>query len=315
MITQRDAEIIVVGSHAPGLFVRVKHIPKPGETVLGWDFHEPMDGGKGSNQAIAAARLGGSVAFVGCVGKDRIGESGEQWMKLAGVNTTFLKHSEHMTSGVGFIILDEDGVPAMVTSMGANTEITKLDIDQAINHLSSAKVLLTQFEIDREIALYAARKAKDFGMTTIVNPAPAMATQKNGFQGIDYLIPNEVEAMNILGMDSSQKFDPFELASNLRAESEAKCVIVTLGQAGYVGSDSLGIWGETPLPVEVVDTSGAGDVFCSALAVSLVNNISIREATAWACKAATLSVTRPGTIPAFPLLEEVSDIIKLQANN
>jgi ribokinase len=114
----KGAEIVVIGSHCPGLFIRVKRPPVPGETVIGWDFQEPIDGGKGSNQAIAASKLGGMVSFVGCVGQDRIGEEGARWMVEAGVDITFLKRSATTASGVGFILLDEQGVPAMVSGMG-----------------------------------------------------------------------------------------------------------------------------------------------------------------------------------------------------
>src|SRR5512146_1305505 len=110
------ADIIVVGSHAPGLFLRVKRPPVAGETLIGWDYQEPMDGGKGSNQAIAAARLGARVRFVGCLGNDRLGQAALEWLAADGVDTTFVRSSASLATGMGFIMLDENGVPAMVVS-------------------------------------------------------------------------------------------------------------------------------------------------------------------------------------------------------
>lgn len=308
MISNRS-KVVVVGSHAPGMFVRVKRTPKPGETVIGWNFHEPVDGGKGSNQAIAVALLGTSVSFVGCVGKDRIGDDGERWMREAGVDTSFLRRSETTSSGVGFIMLDEDGVPAMVTSMGANAALSMQEIDAALSQLAEASVMLTQFEIDPKVSLYAARTAREHGMTSIVNPAPAPETPITGLDSATILIPNETEAKVLLGFDSEAEVDPKDLASDLYNQSGVNTVIITVGENGVVGADKTGIWHLNSPHVKVIDTSGAGDVFCASLAVRLVSGDSIKTAAEWACYAASLSVTRPGTIPAFPTLDEVNNFI------
>lgn len=293
-------QIIVVGSHAPGLFLRVKRIPQAGETVIGWDYQEPVDGGKGSNQAIAASRLGAAVSFVGCVGQDRIGDDGERWMREAGVDTRCLRRSASTASGVGFIILNDDGVPAMVTSLGANAELTTGDIDGALVQYPDAAVLLTQFEIDPEMALYAARAARQRGLITIVNPAPAPAMPLTGLDAASILTPNESEAKVLLGLDPDAPLKPLDLARRLREHSGVDQLIVTLGDQGIVGADASGLWEMKPPGIDVVDTSGAGDVFCAALAVRLAEGHSIKDAAGWACVAATLSVSKAGTIPAFP---------------
>ena len=306
-----QTDIVVVGSHAPGIFVRVKRIPKAGETVIGWDFHdEPKDGGKGSNQAIAAALLEGKTSFVGCFGRDRIGDEGEKWLKEVGVDTTWLKRHETVTSGVGFILLDDNGVPAMVTSMGANEEITKEDVEKALRAMSDAKVMLTQFEMPIDVALHAAKIAKELGMVSIVNPGPAPENPVSGLDGATILIPNETEAQILLGQELGDKYDAEKLANDLRQKYNIPVVIITLGEDGFVGVDDNGTWKQKSLVVDVVDTSGAGDVFCSALAVSIVNGNTIREASKWACKVASLSVTKPGTIPAYPTLSEVEQFLK-----
>jgi ribokinase len=297
--------MIVVGSHCPGLFVRVKRPPRAGETVIGWDYHEPVDGGKGSNQAIAAARLGLRVSFVGCVGEDRIGDDGQRWMAEAGVDTTYLYRSQSVASGVGFILLDESGVPAMVSCMGANAALSQAQIDAALQSLHGACILLTQFEILPSLALHAAREAKKQGMLTIVNPAPAPDEPLDGLDCADILAPNESEARQMLGLPLDDATPLADIAGRLRAESGAGIVLVTAGEQGVVGCDAEGTWAITPPPVQVVDTSGAGDVFCAALGVALLEGQAVRQASGWACAVAALSVTRPGTIPAYPTRAEV----------
>ena len=305
-----NSDIVVVGSHAPGIFVKVKRIPKAGETVIGWDFNEPKDGGKGTNQAISAALLGGKVSFVGCFGRDRIGDEGEAWLKEVNVDTTWLKRHETIASGVGFILLNEDGIPAMVTSMGANEEISKEDVETALKSMPQAKVMLTQFEMPIEVALHAARVAKEMGMTAIVNPGPAPENPVAGLDAASILIPNETEAQILLGQEPGDDFIAEELAEGLKKKYGIAEVIITLGADGIVGVDDHGIWKEPAPKVKVVDTSGAGDVFCSALAVGIVNGRSVRDASRWACRVASLSVTKPGTIPAYPTIEEVNKALK-----
>lgn len=288
--------------------MRVKTPPKPGETVLGWDFQEPMDGGKGSNQAIAAARLGAQVTFVGCVGDDRIGHEGERWMQDANVDTTWLKIHPNVSSGIGFILLDENGIPAMVTSMGANAELSHEHIRAALEQTRGAGVLLTQFEIPVETAIYAARLGKEMGLRTIVNPAPAPDGFPAGLENASILTPNEIEAKTMLGLPPESDLDPREMAHMLRERAGCECVLITLGELGVVGADSNGeSWWTRPPTLEVVDTSGAGDEFCAALAVGLAEGMPVRAASVWACRAASLSVTRPGTIPAYPTREEVAN--------
>ncbi len=303
-------QIIVVGSHAPGMFVRVKRVPLAGETVIGWDFREPVDGGKGSNQAIAAARLGAHVSFVGCVGKDRIGEDGARWMRDAGVDLRHLRTSTTTGSGAGFVILDERGIPAMVTTIGANAEVQKAQIDAALNDFGGASVLLTQFEIDPQVALYAAQSARQRGMIAIVNPAPAPETPLDGLEAATILAPNESEAKILLGLPADADVAHAELAKTLQKRSGAQEVVITLGSRGAIGTDGTDLWNVEPPAVRVVDTSGAGDLFCAALAVALVEGKSIREAAGWACVAASLSVSRIGTIPSYPTRIEVDGFVK-----
>jgi ribokinase len=307
-MTEAIAQIVVVGSHAPGLFVRVQRIPLAGETVIGWDFQEPIDGGKGSNQAIAAAKLGVETSFVGCLGRDRLGQEAARWMGEVGIDLRFTSYSETCSTGIGFIILNENGVPAMVTSMGANEELDRQHVDMALKSLRGAKVMLTQFEIRPEVALHASSVARENQMTAIINPAPAAEIHPSQLSVADIVIPNETEAKLLLDFNPELEIDPYVMANELQEQSGVSCVIITLGEQGFVGIDQSGSWdGRTP-EVDVVDTSGAGDVFCAAFAVGIARGWTYRLASEWACQVAAFSVTRAGTIPAFPTMEEVEHI-------
>lgn len=301
-------QVVVVGSHAPGLFVRVHRTPQAGETVIGWDFQESIDGGKGSNQAIAASRLGMRTSFVGCIGHDRLGEELKGWFLKERVDTRHLYTCEMKNTGIGFIILDDEGVPAMVTSMGANEELNEMMVERAIQDFAGARILLTQFEIRPEVALHAARVARQNGLLTIVNPAPAINIPLSSLDVSDILIPNEIEAQELLG-DQDLTLDVETMALELLTRSGAGCVMITLGNKGIVGADSAGLWRITPPTVNVIDTSGAGDVYCAALAAGIIYGHNYRVASEWACKAAALSVTRNGSIPSFPTLEEVDHFV------
>ena len=298
-----EPDIVVVGSHAPGLFIHVKRIPVAGETVMGWDYHEPVDGGKGSNQAVAAARLGAPVRFVGCLGRDERGDVAEQWLQAEGIDTAFVTRSANRATIGGFVILDEDGVPAIVAAMGANGDLTRADVDRALAASRQARVLLTQFEIDPSLALYAARRAREQEMTTIVNPAPA--TPVEGLDVADILTPNESEAMVLLGLTPERPLPGKELARRLQCESGAKAVIVTLGERGAVVATAGESWHTAAPEVAVADTTGAGDAFNAALAVTLTRGWTLSKSVPWACNVAALSVTRKGTIPIFPNAADV----------
>jgi ribokinase len=302
---QPSPEIVIVGSHAPGLFIRVQRIPLAGETVIGWGYEEPMDGGKGSNQAIAAARLGARVSFVGCLGQDRLGDEGERWMREAGVDTRFVRRSQTTGTGVGFIVLNDAGVPAMVTSMGANAELSAEEVEAALAAMPGARVLLTQFEIEPEVAVHSARLARAHGLIAIINPAPAPTNPVEGLGAADILVPNETEARVLLGYAPGAEVEPSRMAQELRARAGVPQVIVTVGERGAFGAGGEGEWHALPPAVEAVDTSGAGDAFCAALAVALARGQTIRAATEWACAVAALSVSRPGTIPSYPTADQV----------
>lgn len=278
---------------------------------MGWGFEEPMDGAKGSNQAIAAARLGTRVTFVGCLGRDRYGVEGEGWLQEAGVDTRFVTYSPDKSSLGGFVLLDEQGVPAIVGLMGANGDLTREAVDRALAQTADARVLLTQFEIRTEVALHAARRARESGKRVILNPAPAPEHPLPGLDAVHYLTPNETEAKTLLGLDPGRPADPVKMALNLREKSGAACVMITVGERGVVAADETGTW-RTPAPQvpTVTDTTGAGDAFNAALAVGLARGEEPRAAAARACQVAAYTVTRRGTIPVFPTPSEVDRFLQ-----
>lgn len=300
-----NPEIVVVGSHAPAFYIRTSRIPLAGETVIGWDFEEPRDGGKGSNQAIAAARLGANVAFIGMVGKDRLGNTLYEWFKEEKVDSRWLLQHDTLPTGTGFDIKNKDNDCALVTCMGANAGLTKEIIDLALADLSKAKILLTQFEIPPEIALYAAKKASHHGLISILNPAPA-SEKKLSYEGVSILVPNEIEAKIIAGIPLDQRIANKDLLALVKQKSGVPTIIITLGDEGIYALNGSDIWQEKSEKAKVVDASGAGDQFCAALAVGLYQGMDIKTACSFGMRAAAISVTRKGTISAFVCREELS---------
>jgi ribokinase len=302
-------ELVVVGSHSPALVLQVERVPRAGETVNGWDYQEPVDGGKGSNQAIAAARLGAKVSFVGCVGEDRLGQAGTRYLTEAGVDITWLKRSPAATVG-GFVMVGPDGVPAIVAVLGANGDLTLQDVEQALGEMATPRLLLTQCEIRPPVALHAARLARARGWLTIINPAPAPDTGLLGLDQADVLTPNETEALALLGRPLDDRCPGAQLAAELRSRSGARNVIVTLGAKGLAGCDAEGAW-ETAAPkARATDTTGAGDAFNGALVVALLRGQPLRAAAAWACLVATYSASQPGTIPNYPTRQQVAEFAR-----
>jgi ribokinase len=305
-------QIVVVGSHAPGLFIHVKRIPIAGETVIGWGFSEPVDGGKGSNQAIAASRLGARVGFVGSIGDDRIGREAEKLLRHEQIDITYLHRSLTLPTGVGFILLDDNSTPAMVTSMGANEELDKGFVADALSHMQGTKILLTQFEINPEVALYAAQIAHQMGMISIVNPAPASGNSITGLNYVDILIPNDLEAKQLLGLNPLAVADSVELAKSLLDKTDSGCVMITLGEKGVIVANRKSIRHISPPAIKTVDTSGAGDAFCAGVAVGLLEGKDMIQAAEWACYVAAFSVAAPGTIPSYPRRKEMQKFFNIK---
>ena len=300
---------MVVGSHGVGQVIRVERLPVAGETICSLSYDVSPDGGKGSNQAIAIGRLGGTAAFVGVVGRDNLGDLGERWLQEAGVDTRFLMRSDTRGTSTGIIIVDADGMNTIIDcGHGPEDELTVDCVESCVRSLEGAKVLLTGFEIPVASALHAARVAKELGMVTVVNPGPAPSEAMGCLSFVDILVPNESEGKLIAHLDVNASYPPMDLAREIRDSCAAGCVIVTLGADGSVGLDAKGLWTVKATHVPVVDTTGAGDAFCAALACGLATGKSAREASEWASIVAAHSVSRCGSIPSFPTTAEVDGL-------
>lgn len=296
------SRILVVGSYNTGLSMRVAKFPRSGETVLGSGYSEGP-GGKGSNQAVAAARLSGQVSFVGRVGRDRFGEEALALWRREGVDCRHVKRSSKHT-GLGFVVVDKSGANAISVDPGANTDLDKSDVEEAVASAPKESVLLLQLEVPLRIVRAAARAAKMRDMTVILNPAPPREARALPLDRIDVLTPNETEFSQLTNCS------PLREGADGLIRRGAGSVIVTLGERGaYVraGRESFRV---APHRVRVVDTTGAGDAFNGALAVALSEGMGIRAAVEFANAAGALTVTKREVVPALPTRRDVERMLQ-----
>lgn len=288
--------LVVLGSINADLVFRVKSLPRPGETVLcaGFAFHH---GGKGANQATAAARSGGKVRFVGRIGEDSWGALLRRGLEDAGVDTSLLETSPR-SSGIAAIAVDESGENAIVVASGANLDVTAEQLDRA--GLTSADTLLCQNEIPLAVTREALERARGAGARTILNCAPATSGVNALLDLVDVLVVNHGEACALLERDL-----PPEPAARALASERRSCVL-TLGRQGALAVGPAGAWHVPALPVRAVDTTGAGDTFTGVLAASLDLGLPWVEALARASVAAGLACTREGARSGQPTGAEIT---------
>lgn len=290
--------IVVVGSSNTDMIVQVDRIPAPGQTVLGGRF-STAPGGKGANQAVAAARAGADVTFVARVGSDAFGRESLAGFVRDSINTQFIVCDEAAPSGVASIIVDEQGENAIAVAPGANANLSLQDIAQASKAISAADVVLLQLEIPIKTVREGIRTAWDHDVPVILNPAPACELTDELLGCVSVLTPNEIEASMLTGIEVHDESDAIRVAALLRRRG-VRTVIVTLGPRGAVidGPDYQGP--VEPFVVEAVDTTAAGDVFNGVLAVALAEGRPLPEACRWASAAAALSVQHLGAQPSAP---------------
>ena len=302
-------EIVVVGSANLDLVVEVDKIPVAGETVLGGDLRR-IPGGKGANQAVAAARLGRRVAMIGRVGDDDAGSVLRSAMESAGVDTTYLLAKEGTPSGTALIAVGADGDNAIVVSPGANGRLTAVDVEAAADALSAAGVVLVQLEVPLEAVSAAVRCAQG---TIVLNPAPAPAAAlpPDLLDGVDVIVPNQTELATMAGhagLSPIGNVDP-ETAVALARGLPVAASVVTLGAFGAMvvtPTDAIHVPAPTVVPV---DTTAAGDAFCGALADALVGGADLVTATEWAVRAGAAATLRHGAQPCLPTRAEVEHLL------
>ena len=302
-------EVAVVGSANLDLVVAVKTIPVAGETVLGGDLRR-IPGGKGANQAVAAARLGRRVAMIGRLGDDDAATTLRSAMDAAGVDTTWLLNTDGTPSGTALIAVGADGDNAIVVSPGANGRVSSADVASTAQVLGAAAVVLLQLEVPLEAVEAAVRHARG---TVVLNPAPAPSSMLPDelLDGVDVIVPNQTELATLAGyagLSAIGKVDP-DTAVALARGLPVAAAVVTLGAAGAMvvtPTDATHV----PAPaVEPVDTTAAGDAFCGALADALVDGADLVRAAEWAVRVGAAATLRAGAQPSLPTPSEVDQLL------
>jgi ribokinase len=304
--------IVVVGSLNMDLVVEVPVIPQPGETVLGNNF-ATYPGGKGANQAVAAARLGADVSLIGRVGDDAFGEQLLANARAEGVDVSHVGIDENAASGVAMISVDAKGQNSIAVASGANFELTAEHVAEAWSSLSAVDMVVMPLETPPETIATAAKLAKDSGVRVVLNPAPARPLDDELLARIDVLIPNEHEAGHLSGL-SVTSAEEATLAGQHLIERGVGNVVITLGGLGALiltgASGDANVSHIRPHQVEVLDTTAAGDSFVAGLAVALGEGNSLEDAAAFANAAGAITVTRIGAQPALATRDEVKRLLQ-----
>ncbi len=299
-----DASVAVVGSYNHGLTMTVPSLPVPGETVLGGDFAEGV-GGKGSNQAVAAARLGADAALVGRLGDDRFAADAEALWDREGVDASAVERVDGTHTGVGFVIVDESGENAIAVAPGANEAFGAPAVREAADTVAGADVLLTQLEIGDEAVVAALETASEAGVEAVLNPAPARELPAAALAAVDVLTPNRTEARILAGHDPDAAVDDRPLAADLLARGP-DAVVLTRGADGALVVTDDGATAVPAIEPDVVDTTGAGDAFNAGFAVARAEGLGLVAAVRFGVVAGGLACTAYEVVPALPTREAVA---------
>jgi ribokinase len=295
-------KIVVIGSANTDMVVQVDHLPQAGETVLG-DHFMTAQGGKGANQAVAAARLGAEVTFVARLGMDSFGAQSVAAYQAEGINTDFIIRDGEAPSGAALIMVNQSAENIIAVASGANARLSPEDILAAEDVIAAAQYVLLQLEIPIHTVEAAVKLAKQHGVRVILNPAPAVQLPPALLKSVDVLTPNENEAAILAGETSAA--DAKDAASYLAMISGVQTLVVTLGARGaYIIHHGKRI-DVPPHPVKAIDTTAAGDAFNGALAVALARGEVLADSVRFANAAGALTTTKRGAQPSLPLLAEV----------
>ncbi len=297
-------KVVVVGSSNADMVILSEELPGPGETVVGGEFLMAA-GGKGANQAVAAARCGGDVTFIGCVGDDVFGEKALAGLEKEGIDIRYVRVEPDCASGVALIMVDATGENLISVALGANARLTPGDVENASSAITSARCLLVQLEVPLGTVKRALEIARESDVLTVLNPAPAKELPREMLELVDVLTPNRSELAGLLGQRTTG--DITGCAAEIR-RAGVKDLIVTLGSEGaLIVSDT-----EETVPafqVNAVDAVAAGDVFNGAFAVARTEGKALSEAVRFACAAAAISVTRKGAQPSVPVRDEIESFL------
>ncbi|MEW2378060.1 ribokinase [Micromonospora sp. NPDC047812] len=301
-------KIAVVGSYGAGLTMQVPRVPVAGETLSGGTFASGH-GGKGSNQAVAAARLGAEVSFLTAVGPDQFGAAARRLWAEEGIDASGVRTADAATM-VGIILVDDEGENRIAIAPGALDKLTLADVDGFTDRIAAADLVVVSLEIPLPVAVAALRTAHERGVRTLLNPAPAVALPDEAWEWIDVLTPNASEARVLTGRDPDGTASGDELVDLLRTRY-AGTVVLTLGAEGaLVDSDGQRSWVAPVTVPRVVDTTGAGDAFTGALAVALVRGDDLTEAVRFAAAAGAHTVGIAEVIPALPRPDDIAALLR-----
>lgn len=295
--------IYVIGSSNTDMVVKTKSLPRPGETILGGEFLM-NPGGKGANQAVAAARLGGDVWFVANMGNDLFGNQALEHFQTENINTEFILMDESSPSGVALINVDEQGENTIVVAPGSNGNLNPQQFVSFFKNVKSPAIALVQFEIPLSTVEFVIEQFSSHSIPVIVNPAPANHIQSHLWRKVFAVTPNESEAELLTGIEIDDETSIKEAARNLLAKG-VQHAIITLGKRGAYWCNKEGDGFVSAPTVKPIDTTAAGDCFNGALAVAIAEGMPISEAASYACQAASISVTQLGAQSSMPYRNEL----------
>lgn len=296
-------KIVVVGSTNMDMVVKTSHIPVPGETVLAGSFFM-NPGGKGANQAVTIARLGGEITFISKVGNDVFGKQAFQLFDEEGINTFYILSDDELPSGVALITVDQDAENSIVVASGANANLLPADLEDALAAIDKAGIVLMQLETPMETIHFVAKYASSKGISVILNPAPMNTLTPELLRYIDILTPNKTEAEMLSGI-KVKNIDSAKKAAKIIYGMGVKNVVVTMGALGAVICQGNKVQVAPAVKVDAIDTTAAGDVFNGALAVALSEGKVLVDAAQFACAAAAIAVTRMGAQSSIPYRNEL----------
>ncbi|MFA6289189.1 MAG: ribokinase [Opitutaceae bacterium] len=299
----------IIGSANVDMIMKVNRLPERGETVTDGVFMQTF-GGKGANQAVAAARAGGDVRFVACLGRDAFTPAMVENFRRDGLNLDGVRFVDDLPSGSALVMIDGVGMNYLTVAPGSNAALSPDQVADEWSRISSSGLILLQMEIPAETNREILKRAREAGIPVMLNYAPAHSIHPDLLAGLDTLIVNENEAAALSGIEPSDQATA-ERAVRALAAMGARCVILTLGAAGSLIFEAGQVIRVPAFPVKAVDTTAAGDTFCGALGVALLDGRPLPEAVRFATAAAALSVTRFGAQPSIPTRIETDHFIQL----